>query len=371
MKLYKIDTKGKVRTWEIFVNGDSVYTVAGIEGGSLVTSTPTTFVSVNVGKANEKSGDEVAQENAKKQIEDQIDLKGYAYTLEEAKAKVDRFEVTLAERYDKRKQYVTFPVMGSPKLDGMRCYITKDGMFSRNHKPIVSAPHIHRKLKSLFSTRPNAVVDGEIYNHELKNDFEKVISLVKKTKPNLEDLLESEDMLEFHIFDCYDPDKDPESYAERFASVEQLVKDANDPCIRNVASKILNSHEEVEEYQAECLEAGYEGAMIRLNPYTKTGYEKKRSKDLLKVKTFTDSEFVIVDVIEGVGNRSGVAGRIMCRNEHDQVFESGISGNMAYFKELLENKKEYIGKLATIQYQNLTSAGVPRFPVMKAIRDYE
>ena len=70
-----------------------------------------------------------------------------------------------------------------PKLDGVRCLFTKNGAFSRTGKQFMNIRHIEDSLKSFFKEYPEMVLDGELYNHELKDDFEKIISLVKKQKP--------------------------------------------------------------------------------------------------------------------------------------------------------------------------------------------
>ena len=91
-----------------------------------------------------------------------------------------------------------------PKLDGIRCYITKDGAFSRNHKEFKTIDHIKKEFEPLFKTYPEIVVDGELYNHQLKDNFNKIISLVKKQKPSKNQLLDAEKYIQFHWYDYYD-----------------------------------------------------------------------------------------------------------------------------------------------------------------------
>ena len=115
------------------------------------------------------------------------------------------------------------------------------------------------------------------------------------------------------------------------------------------------------------METGYEGQMVRLDSI----YENKRSKSLLKRKEFRDEEFQILDVIEGDGNKSGMAASMLLCNDRDQKFNSNIKGDRTYLRELLKNKDSLIGKRATVKYFNLTPDGIPRFPYVIAIRDYE
>ena len=88
-----------------------------------------------------------------------------------------------------------------PKLDGVRCLFTKDGAFSRTGKQFMNVWHLESQLKEFFTIHPNIVLDGELYNHELKDDFEKIISLVRKQKPTLDDRNEATELINFHVYD--------------------------------------------------------------------------------------------------------------------------------------------------------------------------
>jgi DNA ligase 1 len=108
------------------------------------------------------------------------------------------------------------PIFIQPKLDGVRCVIQSEDVeyhepytgklikaqavkaYSRTGKEWKNIDHILTQLKPFFQKYPNVILDGELYNHDLKNDFEKIISLVRKTKPTEEDRLESAQMVQFH-----------------------------------------------------------------------------------------------------------------------------------------------------------------------------
>ena len=92
-------------------------------------------------------------------------------------------------------------VFMQPKLDGVRCVISKDGAYSRTGKEWLNIHHITANLEPFFEKYPDVILDGELYNHELKDDFEKIISLVRKTKPKESDRVESAGYVQFH---CYD-----------------------------------------------------------------------------------------------------------------------------------------------------------------------
>ena len=137
----------------------------------------------NVGRANETSiAEQVVAEVEAKYIEKQYQGKYHANKKHTSKG-AQYIECMLADKYDAKK-HVNFPYYSQPKLDGVRCLVSKDGMQSRNGKPIISAPHIREALEQFFQEFPDVVLDGELYNHDLKNDFEKIISDRKSTRLN-------------------------------------------------------------------------------------------------------------------------------------------------------------------------------------------
>jgi len=96
----------------------------------------------------------------------------------------------------------------------------------------------------------------------------------------------------------------------------------------------------------------------------------KRSADLQKVKTFLDGEYRIVDYTEGTGNEKGCVIWV-CETPDGRQFRVRPRGTQEERKVLFRNGDDYIGKMLTVRYQELTDDGVPRFPVGIAIRDYE
>ncbi len=102
-------------------------------------------------------------------------------------------------------------VFMQPKLDVVRCVIQYDNSevkaYSRTGKEWKNIDHILFNLKPWFALNQDIILDGELYNHDLKNNFEKIISLVRKTKPTEEHKLESEKMVQFHCYDIIDETK--------------------------------------------------------------------------------------------------------------------------------------------------------------------
>ena len=110
---------------------------------------------------------------------------------------------------DRPVDYDSGPVFIQPKLDGVRCLIQYDNStvtaYSRTGKEWKNIDHILFNLRPFFQLNPNVVLDGELYNHKLKDDFEKIISCVRKTKPTDEHRRESEQLVEFHCYDVIPP----------------------------------------------------------------------------------------------------------------------------------------------------------------------
>ena len=97
--------------------------------------------------------------------------------------------------------------------------------------------------------------------------------------------------------------------------------------------------------------------MLRTNSL----YENKRSKNMLKHKTFTDEEYEILDICEGEGNRTSSVG-YMVFERNGERFKSNVKCTFEEGVEIFKNRQSLIGRKATIKYFNLTPAGVPRFP---------
>lgn len=358
-KLYSVDSTGNIRVWWVEQRNNEYRTHSGILDGQIVTTEYTVCNPKNSGKKNETSSVDQCTKECESLIKKKLKT-GYHKTVKDSDKGTDYVEPMLAKKYGDVE--FTFPVYTQPKLDGMRCIVTKDGMWSRTGKPVVSAPHIYNALKPLFSQDPNYIFDGELFCNKYKNDFNAIISLAKQTKPTSEDLVLSEKHLQYWIYDLPSSKK---VFSERFNEIKKLIP--NHKSLVVVPTDLVNTQEELDGLYAEYLKDGQEGQMIRINDV----YENKRSKFLLKRKEFVDDEFEIVNISEGKGNRSGMFGRAHLITSSGVEFEANARGNESFYEELLKNKSKYIGKMATVRYQNLTPDGKPRFGVIIAIRDYE
>lgn len=363
--LYKRTTTGKVQIWFVEVDGDRYRTTTGQQDGKKVTTEWTIAKPKNTGKANATTGAQQAVAEVNAMYEKQY-KKDYRNSVEEIDS-IERFKPMLADKWSDRKNKIEHDYVHiQPKLDGMRCIAKLDGLWSRNGERIISAPHIHDQLKPIFDRYPEIVLDGELYNHDLKDDFNTIMSCVKKTKPTEEDLKTSAEKIQYWVYDM----PSDASFSERNKTMQNIIDIGLTGEADNDIVIVPTHHihvDDVDSMSAVFIEAGYEGAMVRLPGK----YENKRSKTLLKWKEFQDEEFPIVDIQEGDGNRSGMAARVVLSLSDGRTFSAGIIGNVEYCKQLLVDKDMHIGKLGTIVFQHYTPDGVPRFPKFKTVRDYE
>jgi DNA ligase-1 len=358
-KLYKIDTKGKTRVWWIEYEAARYRTHSGINGGKIVVSGWQYPTMKNVGRANETT----VEEQVLAEVESQYKIKQfqgkYHANVNRTHKGAQYIECMLADKYNPKK-HTNFPYYSQPKLDGVRCLVSKDGMQSRNGKPILSAPHILEALQPFFAKFPDVVLDGELYNHELKDNFEKIISLVRKTKPTAEDLEESKELVQYHIYDCI---MDVE-YSKRLMSLRiAFPAGRKTPYIKLVSTNPIEDEHDIETMLVHYLEQGFEGQMLRVPD---SPYEGKRSKFLIKHKEFEDEEFEIVSIEEGKGNWAGAAKRIEIRLKDGTTQFSGVRGSLDMLKDVLYNANDYIGTDVTVRYQNKTEDNKLRFPVVVA-----
>ena len=353
--IYKKTKTGATQEWTIEVSDNKYRTHSGQVGGQITTNAWTVVYGKNNGKANGTTDNEQALKEAIAKRTKKLES-GYFEDVNNINEQ-QYFEPMLAAKWEDYKDKIQYPIYSQAKLDGIRCIVTKDGMFSRNGKPIISAPHIFDSVKPLFETNPDLIFDGELYADKFANDFNKIVSLVKKTKPTADDLKESKELIEYHIYDLPSSDKNFIQRAYDLAILFETRSELHPHC-RIVETYKVPSEEVVTELYEKYVEEGYEGQMLRLDGK----YENKRSKNLLKHKSFVDEEYTILDICEGEGNRTGTAGYMVFQTADGKPFKSNVKGTWDETAEMLRNKTQLIGKQATIKYFNLTPDGIPRFP---------
>ena len=359
--LYSRATNGKITEFTIEVEGNKYRTISGYTDGVKTVSQFTVCEAKNVGKKNETTPEQQAMLEAEA-IHRKKKETGHFENISDIDTET-YFEPMLAQDFNKYKDKIKYPVYSQPKLDGIRCIVRKDGMWSRNGKRIISAPHIFEALKPTFETNPDLILDGELYADKFANDFNAICSLVKKTKPTPQDLKESAEKIEYHIYDV-------PSVGTGFVARNSYLNLLNIPkCCKLVHTDVCQNINEVNEKYEAYVDAGYEGQMIRLNEK----YESKRSKSLLKHKSFIDEEYTILDIEEGGGNKTGMVGSFVFENKDGKRFNASPKFNWDECIQMWNMKDQLIGKSATVKYFNLTPDGIPRFPYVIKIgrEEYE
>jgi DNA ligase-1 len=358
-ELYKKDENDNIRVWWMDVEDDKYRTNSGVLNGKIVVSKWKTAEPKNIGKVNATTGSEQAIAEAEAKYVFQKFQGKYFETIEEAQAsKPQFFAPMLAKKYEDTK--FDFPIFTQPKLDGIRCIATKDGLQSRNGKKLVATPHISEALEEFFTEYPDAVLDGELYNHDMKHDFERIISLARKTKPTDLDLEESE-VIQYHIYDIFSDQNFNERFFTAKETIESILSSDSMGCIKIVDTFLVETQEHLDMYYGKFLEDGYEGQMLRSSVGE---YEQKRSKTLIKRKEFSDAEFEIVSIEEGIGNWAGFAKVCVIKLEDGSTQKASLRGNFKNNKKILEEADEYVGGDATVRFQNRTADGKLRFAVV-------
>jgi len=265
------------------------------------------------------------------------------------------------------------PVFMQPKLDGVRCVIQYERRvqpredvvvaYSRTGKEWKNIHHILEQLKPFFQKYPNVILDGELYNHDLRDDFETIISLVRRQKPDDIDMLESADLVQFHCYDIIDEEL---PFDQRIEFVHEALM------LPGVSIYTVDTYRVFDEDQAKVdharnLDSGYEGSILRTND----AYACKRSHNLRKFKDFHDTEAVITGWVEGKGKRVGTIGKFLAVDSEGNEFGMPVMDKFKYLQDNFKLMQGYVGKTATFTYFERTKANSYRHPLFKCIRNYE
>ena len=259
-------------------------------------------------------------------------------------------------------------VFMQPKLDGVRCLIQYDKKlgvtaWSRTGKQWKNINHITSSLEKWFQSNQLTVLDGELYNHDLRDDFETIISLVRRQTPDDIDMLESRDLVQFHCYDIIHPDNSP--FEDRSRFVKYCVNETD--YVKVVSTMLCASDDDAKEIHATNLACGFEGSILRTNDL----YHQKRTHSLRKFKDFHDTEAKLTSWVEGKGKRVGTIGKFMAVDADGNEFGMPVMDKFDYLQNNFEEMKSWVGKTATFTYFERTKAGSYRHPLFKAIRDYE
>lgn len=364
-ELYHLGKNGALYSWKVWTEGDTIYSDTGQVNGKRVLSVKKATPK-NTGKANATTASEQALKEARAMHKHKVTRK-YSLTKEEAQS-VD-FGPMLAQSFEKRKNKIIYPVSVQRKYNGVRalCVIDENNkaiLSSRGSKEWVTVEHINSELESVL--KPGDVVDGEIYLHSTEENlitFQQLMSLVKKKQSGTE-------KLEYHIYDIASKEYDDSlEWSDRQKNLEEFFnQNKNLKYLKFVPTYQANSEEEVLSYEKQFVSEGFEGAMVRLN--NAKYLFNYRSDGILKVKSFLDSEFLIIGVEPGIGKFSNCAIFIL-ETIDNKKFKAVPKTTQLEKESMLKNSKDYIGKMATVKYFGFSDDGIPIFPVLLGFRPDE
>lgn len=351
-KLYKLDSKNKIRSWTVETkdNGDGTYSILvshGLDGGIQQVKETLIKKGKNIGKSNETTVEEQAKSEAESKWNKQKD-KGYTEDPNPTRVLLPM----LAHTYDKHSKKIIFPAVVQPKLDGLRCLIYYDGVVrsvSRLGKEWKVIQHIEEELIPFFESNPDIVLDGELYSTEIT--FQDICSAIKRDEPS-----ELTPKVKFYCYDCYDSNNPNLSFLQRYRVIEGLDLQ-NTIVVKNTE---VNNKSEINEVCEELVKLGYEGGMVRNTSgvYKVNG----RSYDLQKVKKFDDQEFEIVSMT--LDKNGECVFTCLCDNgQFDVKPEGSHEERKAYYNQ------DNIGKMLNVRFFGFTDDGIPRFPIGVYIRE--
>jgi len=299
---------------------------------------------------------------------------------------IPTFNVALANKYDeKTKKKVDFKKdvwYVSRKLDGVRCLIVVDEKgkaksFSRSGKQFHTLSLVEREIEELGVK--NVVYDGEmcIVDENGDENFQSIMKEIGRKDYTIKNGL-------FQVFDFIPSDMfqrgeaSSGTFSQRQFALESLMLGKSLKYLDYLSQIPVFSFEELDSLTLKASEKGWEGLMLRKN----STYKGKRSNDILKVKTFFDEEYKVVDTF------FGPLRYIKEGNEVEEEMLSGVAikhkGNIVRVgsgftidqrKHLFKNPQDILGKTITVQYfeesQNQNGEFSLRFPVIKVIHGNE
>jgi len=288
---------------------------------------------------------------------------------------IPTFDVALASKYEpKNCDFENEEWLASRKLDGVRCIVRKEGdkinAFSRAGKEFLT---LQKVLDDVYLIPGDFVLDGEIclMDEDGNEDFQGIMKQIKKKDFTM-------DNPKFVIFDYltleeFDTKKGTTKLEDRYTNLQESDLEFADT-LTLLEQNLIKEDQQLSDMIDEAERQGYEGVMLRKN----SGYEGKRSKNLLKCKKFFDAEYEVID-IEHDFNRVIVDGEeveeMMMRNvviEHKGNRVSVGSGfSHEQKRKYNTNPENIMGKTITVQYfeetTNQNGTHSLRFPTVKHV----
>lgn len=347
-------SKGKAKFWKIRVLVDKPLAYIETEYWQEGATHQTARKEVE-GKNLGRSNGTIPEEQALLEAEAQYKLKKDKGYSEDGNKSSSYILPMLAHDFKKRGHDIKWPCYGQPKLDGFRCLFTRSlGFWSRGGKSFFKGDPSDKVDLNHLWVNTSYVLDGELILPK-PYTFQQTCEAIKKQRTETH-------FLEYHVFDLVDVNCSL-PFLERLELLESILASCP-PKVKLVSAKLLESKDQAMEMFAECIEQGHEGLILRnMDGLYKAGH---RSADLQKYKEFLDSEFTIVNVVDGVGKEKGAA--VYVCETNGKTFLVRPRGTYEERQKIFKNKKKYINGKLTVRYQNLSKDNIPRFPVGVNVR---
>ena len=244
-----------------------------------------------------------------------------------------------------------------PKFDGNRGL--RDGfMYSRAGNEFVNLDHLNSPIAG--TPLASLHLDGEIYTHGVP--LQKITGYIKKLQPGTQELM-------YWLYDVVDD----APFAERYAMLEAAFKASPPhPLIKLAPTLRVRNLGELRAAHKMFTEQKFEGSILRLGI---DGYEDdKRSRNLIKVKDFQDTEFKVIGCTFGKPNKGPNGEELLNPVFHYQI-KPGLVAKVSAPGTHLEKHEQgvhfefYIDKYLTIEHMGYTPKGIPNIATAKCWRE--
>lgn len=271
--------------------------------------------------------------------------------------------VLLAKEYEKVKSKKPITeYWASEKYDGCRAIWDGEKFVSRNNKTVFLAPPWFKECMP-----KGIVLDGELWTK--RDDFDNCGFFRKKT-PAYDKWTAHE--VKYKIFDAPLIDEPFEGRMKHIANVvkmqKKIIKAFQNPVPHNplsITKQIkIKDQDHLDLMFKEITTKKGEGLMLR---EAGSYYEQKRSNTLLKMKPVNDEECEVIGYKPGTGKYKGMLGSFRCRLLSDPNIEFNLSGMDDNIRRNY-NQTHPLGTVLTVQFNDKTKKGVPRFPRYLRIR---
>ena len=290
----------------------------------------------------------------------------------------------LADNYDPNN--IQLPTSAQPKIDGVRGLNLDGNLVGRSLKAFKN-----KALTAKFSHPKYQGLDGELaFGDEASG------SLCRDTTSAVNTITGPADGFTWHVFDLVTEETIKLPYHERYRLLRKKVEELGEDFIKLVPYVRLNAAAEVEAYDEKNLAAGYEGTILR-NPNSlyKEGRPGKKEQQLMRIKRFSDSEALVLAVVEGRTNLNeavinelgrsersshaenqvpnGLVGSLTCKDLESGMTITVSPGELDHIerKFYFDNPQEIVGKTITYKSFKKGVKTLPRFPTFKNIRSAE